>query len=147
VKEYDKSSQWLIQHHGDSILRLAGETGIVSWRPLPPEQVQPRRIPDGLLEVMLEGETEPNLYLVEIESRPEPRKLETLAADLMLVLLDRGILPELVVVFLAQAGRPSLPPRHLILSRRGWSRLEATWQPVELWTSPRRTCWRRTTWV
>jgi hypothetical protein len=54
----------------------------------------------------------------------------------MLVWLDRGVLPELIVVFLAQADRPSLPPRHLILSRRGWSRLEATWQPVELWTRP-----------
>ena len=41
--------------------------------PLPPEQVQPRRIPDGLLEVALQGEAEPNLYLVEIESRPDRR--------------------------------------------------------------------------
>ncbi len=136
MKEYDKSSQWLIQHHGDSILRLAGVDNIASWRALSPEQVQPRRIPDGLLEVTLHGEAEPNFYLVEIESRPERRKLETLAEDLMLVWLDRKVLPELVVVFLAQAARPSLPPRHMLLSRRGWSRLEASWQPVELWTLP-----------
>jgi hypothetical protein len=31
---YDRSSKWLIQHHGDSILRLAGLTGLVSWKPL-----------------------------------------------------------------------------------------------------------------
>ncbi len=24
MHEYDKSGKWLIQHHGDSILRLAG---------------------------------------------------------------------------------------------------------------------------
>jgi hypothetical protein len=30
--EYDKSSTWLIQHHGDSILRLGGVRGILSWR-------------------------------------------------------------------------------------------------------------------
>ena len=28
MHEYDKSSKWLIQHHGDSILRLAGSAGI-----------------------------------------------------------------------------------------------------------------------
>ena len=32
MQEYDKSSKWLIQHHGDSILRLGGVRGIVSWR-------------------------------------------------------------------------------------------------------------------
>ncbi|HMF38330.1 MAG TPA: hypothetical protein VKF17_16930 [Isosphaeraceae bacterium] len=34
MHEYDKSSKWLIQHHGDSILRLAGVRDIVNWRPL-----------------------------------------------------------------------------------------------------------------
>ncbi len=34
MHEYDKSSKWLIQHHGDSILRLAGVRNIVVWRPL-----------------------------------------------------------------------------------------------------------------
>jgi hypothetical protein len=134
VKEYDKSSQWLIQHHGDSILRLAGETGIVSWRPLPPEQVQPRRIPDGLLEVTLEGETEPNLYLVEIESRPDRRKVENLAEDLMLAYLGRKVVPEVVILILSQGTR--VPPRKLLQSRRGWSRLEVSWHVVELWTLP-----------
>ena len=53
---YDKSSKWLIQHHGDSILRLAGITGIAAWRPAQAEVVQPRQLPDGLLKVRLEGE-------------------------------------------------------------------------------------------
>jgi hypothetical protein len=34
MHEYDKSSKWLIQHHGDSILRRGGVRGIVSWRAL-----------------------------------------------------------------------------------------------------------------
>jgi hypothetical protein len=29
---YDKSSKWLIEQHGDQLLRLAGVTGIVSWK-------------------------------------------------------------------------------------------------------------------
>jgi hypothetical protein len=55
MQEYDKSSKWLIQHHGDSILRLAGVRDIVAWRPLQAELVQPRRLPDGLIEVRLLG--------------------------------------------------------------------------------------------
>jgi len=49
--EYDRSSKWLIQHHGGSILRLVGAPEVVSWRPLQAEVVQPGQLPDGLLEV------------------------------------------------------------------------------------------------
>ena len=47
MQEYDRTSKWLIQHHGDSILRLAGIEDLVSWRPLQAELVQPRQLPDG----------------------------------------------------------------------------------------------------
>ena len=45
MHQYDKSSKWLIQHHGDSILRLAGVLDIVSWQPLPAELVSPAGSP------------------------------------------------------------------------------------------------------
>ena len=32
--EYDRSSKWLIEHHGDAILRIAGVEEIESWRAL-----------------------------------------------------------------------------------------------------------------
>ena len=53
MHDYDRSSKWLIQHPGVSILRLGGVTGVQSWRPLQAELVQPRQTPDGLLEVHL----------------------------------------------------------------------------------------------
>ena len=56
MQEYDKSSKWLIQHHGNSILHLAGVRDILDWRPLQAEFVQPRRLPDGLLEVRPPGQ-------------------------------------------------------------------------------------------
>ena len=40
---YDKSSKWLIQHHGDSMLRLAKVERIAAWRPAQAEVVQPTR--------------------------------------------------------------------------------------------------------
>jgi hypothetical protein len=30
MQEYDRTSKWLIQHHGDSILRIAGVRNLVS---------------------------------------------------------------------------------------------------------------------
>jgi hypothetical protein len=45
MQEYDKSSKWLIEHHGDSILRLGGVRDIRWWRALQAELVQSRRFP------------------------------------------------------------------------------------------------------
>jgi hypothetical protein len=50
MHEYDKSSKWLIQHHGNALLRLGGTGNVVSWRPLQAEVVQPRKLCDGLLD-------------------------------------------------------------------------------------------------
>ena len=62
MAEYDKSSKWLIQHHGDSILRLAQVRDIESWWALQAELVQPRQLPDGLLEARIRGQAEPHLF-------------------------------------------------------------------------------------
>src|SRR2546430_808016 len=101
---FDRSSHWLISHHGDSILRLAGLTGVRSWRPLAADVVQPRRLPDGLLEVFPEGQTEADLFLVEISTYPERRVEEQMLDDAMLVYLDRRVLPELLTVVLCPRG-------------------------------------------
>jgi hypothetical protein len=68
--DYDKGSKWLIQHHGDAILRLAGIRGIVSWKPLQAEPVHPRRLPDGLIEVRAAGSPGPSSS--PSRSRPTP---------------------------------------------------------------------------
>jgi hypothetical protein len=44
---YDRSSKWLLEHHGDSLLRLGGLTGVTSCRAVQTEVVQPRQLPDG----------------------------------------------------------------------------------------------------
>jgi hypothetical protein len=57
-RSYDRSSKWLIQHHGDSMLRLAEIDSIDDWRPAATEVVQPRQLPDCLVEARLRGEAE-----------------------------------------------------------------------------------------
>jgi len=102
---YDKSSKWLVQHHGDSMLWLARVKNIQAWRPAQAEVVQPRRLPDGLLEVRLEDETKDDLFLLEVATYPERRVGQQMTDDLLLVYLDRGQLPEAVTLVLRPKGK------------------------------------------
>jgi len=133
---FDKSSKWLIQHHGDSMLRLAKVNNIRAWRPAQAEVVQPRRLPDGLLEVRLEDETEDDLYLLEVATYPERRVGQQMTDDLLLVYLDRGQLPEAVTLVLRPKGKYRVPRSRNLRSRRGFSSCRVKWQVVELWTIP-----------
>ncbi len=133
---YDRSSKWLIQHHGDSMLRLARIEGIEAWRPAQAEIVQPRQLPDGLLEVRLAGETREEAFLLEVATFPEQRVAEQLTRDLMLVYLDRRELPETVTLVLRPKGKYRIPTRRNLRSRRGLSSCSMKWHVVELWTVP-----------
>ena len=130
---YDKSSKWLIQHHGDSILRLAGLTGIEEWRPLQAELVQPSQLPDGLLEVKLAGRDSPLLFVVEIATYPEKRVHEQLARDGLLVVLDRKVVPEVLVVVLHPKGEMRVTDSVEMESELGLANLRFGWRVVELW--------------
>jgi hypothetical protein len=133
---FDRSSKWLIQHHGDSILRLADIQGIESWRPAQSEVVQPRQMPDGLLEVRLRGEEDDDLFLLEVATYPERRVAEQLARDTMLVYLDRGVLPEVIVLVLRPKGRYRVPAQTRLTSRLGLTACTLRRRVVELWNVP-----------
>ena len=133
---YDKSSKWLIQHHGDSMLWLAKVGRIEMWRPAQAEVVQPRQLPDGLLEVRLEGEPRDDLFLIEVATYPERRVGQQLTGDLMLVYLDRGELPEAVTFVLRPKGKYRIPRSRNLRSRHGLSSCRLKWRVVELWTIP-----------
>ncbi len=64
MHEYDTSSKYMIQRHGDSILRMAGSRDIASWKPLQAELIKHRRLPDGLIEVRHRGEKDRDSYLI-----------------------------------------------------------------------------------
>ena len=55
------------------MLWLARVKNIRAGRPAQAELVQPRRLPDGLLEGRLEGETEDVPFLLEVTTYPERR--------------------------------------------------------------------------
>src|SRR5262249_18718967 len=96
--------------------------------------VQPRRLPDGLLEVYFDEQTDPDPFIVEIATYPEPRVLQQVLRDSMLVFLDRDQLPEVLTLILKPRGKYRMTGRAELQSRRQLSQWRAGWRVVELWT-------------
>ncbi len=133
---FDRSSKWLIKHHGNALLYLGGIRQVRSWKALQAEVVQPAKLPDGLLEVYFERRTEADHFLIEVATYPERRILEQALKDLTLTYQCLRQVPELLVVVLHPRGRVQVGTSHEVQSRLGWSRLSALWKVVELWTLP-----------
>lgn len=136
MHHYDKTSKWLIQHHADSLLRIAGVRNLVAWRPLQSEVVQPRQLPDGLIEVQIAGEPEPRLFVLELATFPDRRVLEQVLRDMALVYLDRRNLPEVLTLVLRPKGNLRVGGEQDLQSPHGWTRWRMEWRVVELWTIP-----------
>src|SRR5262245_776084 len=135
-KPYDKSSKFLLKHHGSSILRLGGIAGVRACRAVQPEVVQPSQLPDGLLEADLEGRADPALTLVEIATFPERRVEEQMLRGALVVLLERRQLPEMLTLVLRPRGQYHVPSTQALQSPLGLTGLTLTWRVVELWTLP-----------
>jgi hypothetical protein len=118
------------------LLRIGGVTDIRSWRALQAELVQPRQLPDGLLEVCREGQPEPDYFIVEIATYADERVEEQVVRDAMLVYLDRRALPEVLTVVLRPRGNLRVTGEATLRSRSEWTQFVARWRVVELWTVP-----------
>ena len=136
MQEYDKSAKWLIQHYGGAILRLAGVRDIASWRALQAEPVQARRLPDGMLEVWAERQSKPDLYILEMATYPDARVADQAIHDALLVYLDRGILPEVLTLYLHIKGHIEAVETAHLRSPQGWTDLQISWRAVKLWEIP-----------
>lgn len=136
MQQYDKSSKWLIEHHGDSILRLAGVRNIEWWRPLQTELVQSRRLPDGLIEAKLHRTAKPARFLVEISTYPYRRLSKQAIEDTLVAYLNREELPEMLTLILHPGGRKRVAGAADLVRPHGWTRLHLEWKVVEMWTIP-----------
>jgi hypothetical protein len=134
--DQDRGSKWMITHHGDAILRFAGITGFSQWRPLTVDVVQPRRLPDGLIEAAFPGQDQADLFLLEVFSYPDARAERQIFEKMALVFLDRGILPEVVAIYLQSRGNVQVQPHFEQASRLGSSSLHGKWRQLELWRVP-----------
>jgi len=132
----DRGMIWLIGHHADSILRLAEPLPIIRWRAVQSQVAVPKRLPDGLVEVELAGQDRPLLFLIEIATFPETRAMEQALTDIAMVYMDRGELPEVVMLVLHPKGQVTLEDHAKRTSRLGWTTWAATWHVRFLWMIP-----------
>ena len=139
MHEKDKSSKWLIQHHGNSILWMGGVVGIETWRPLQAEVVQPRQLPDGLIEAHLQGQAEPSLFVLEIATYPESRVAEQVLRDMTLVYLGQRVLPDVITLVLHPKGNVRVTGSLELTSPAEMTRWSVSWKVVELWAIPAET--------
>jgi hypothetical protein len=133
---YDRSSKWLLDHHGDLILFLGQVRDIAEWRTRQAEIVQPRKLPDGLLEVRRQHQTRFHPYIVEIEPYADRSTPEDLLDDLMLVYQDRHELPDVLILVLRPKGQVEVADHITLQSQGGLTDLRASWRVVELWNVP-----------
>jgi hypothetical protein len=131
---YDPSSKWMIEEHGASILYLAGARNVVSCKARKAEVVQPRKLPDGLLEARLASRAEARLFLVEVATYPEERVVQQIRDDIRLVRQARGVLPEALVLCLCPRGSYRVPDHVEEKSTEGWTTEILKWKVVEAWT-------------
>ncbi len=131
---FDPSSKWMLEEQGASILYLAGARSVVSCKARKAEVVQPRQLPDGLLEVRFAGSDQPRLVLVEVATYPEKRVVEQMQDGIRLVRQARGILPEALVLCLCPRGDYRVPEQAQEQSALGWTGETLHWKVVELWT-------------
>jgi hypothetical protein len=136
VHDFDTSSKWLIQRHGDALLRLAGLRRIASWTPLQAEVVHPRRLPDGLIEARRRGDPQPLLVALEVSAYSYPRLAKQALDDALLIYLARGVVPEVVVLVLRPRGRKPSPRELVLRSDEGTTTIRVAWRVIELWKVP-----------
>ena len=134
--EYDKCGKYMIQRHGNAILRMGGVDDVVSWTPLQAELVQSRHLPDGVLEVRTAGQAKPDIFILEIASYPDARVPSQVVCDAALSFLARGVVPEIIVLFLHEKGKVEAADSVELKSRRGLTKLNLSWKTIKLWEVP-----------
>ena len=100
------------------------------------EVVQPRQLPDGLIEATCRGRSGPELFVLELATYPDRRVDEQVLRDAALVYLDRRVVPEVLTIVLRPKGHVQVGGAAELRSDRGWTRWRVSWRVVELWTVP-----------
>jgi hypothetical protein len=136
MQEYDKCGKYLIQHRGNSILRLGGVNDIDRWAPRQAEPVQLRQLPDGVLEAWTLGQAKPDIFVLEIATDPDARVPSQAVRDAAVIYLERGILPEVIVLYLREKGNVPAADSVELQSRRGFTKLSLSWKAIRLWEIP-----------
>ncbi len=98
--------------------------------------MQPKQLPDGILEVRFAGQKTWDRFLIEIATYPDLRVSEQMMRDTALVYLDQHRLPEVVTLVLCPRGNQGVTGAATHRSRLGWTSWSLNWRVVNLWEEP-----------
>jgi hypothetical protein len=129
-EDKDYGAKWLLEHHGGAALWLGGVRGFLSCRAAQTELTYPLQRPDGLLEVTFPGQTQPDLYLIEVSTYPEERAEVQAFRNALLIALDRRVIPEVIVLVLHPRGNLTVGNSRQESSRSGHTRVGVSWTVV-----------------
>lgn len=132
----DRSANWIVEHHGGSLLRLAKVSDFTRWQAAQTVMRFPKQVPDGLLDVTFPDRPTPDPFLIEIESYPEQDTIRQLRDDAAMTLLSRGVLPDILLVVLRPKGNLHVHSEQILPSAHGLSELRLKVRVVTLWTIP-----------
>jgi hypothetical protein len=129
----DRSGNWIIEKHGDSLSRLANIGTFTDWKPASTVLSFPKRTPDGLLDVTFSDLPTPDPFLIEIESFPQADTAKQVRDDAAMVLLSRGVLPDILLIVLRPKGNQAVDAEQLVVSTHGWSELRLRIRVLRMW--------------
>ncbi|MBI1832800.1 MAG: hypothetical protein HYR84_15265 [Planctomycetes bacterium] len=130
----DRSVTSYMERHGGSLLRLAHVRGVLGWRAAHNVLAYPKQIPDGLLEVTFAGRPSSDPFLIEIETYPDRETLDQIRRDLAIVLLARGVVPDILLLVLLPKGNLRIEPEQIAASAHGLTEMRLRIHTVNLWT-------------
>jgi len=129
----DRSAKYLIEKHGDALLKLAGVPPFTAWRAVANEQVAPRRTPDGLLEVQFADHPGPTPVVIEVESRAAADNARQMAEAMALVFLTAGVWPDGVLIVLTGPRDSAGDDAVTLTAAGGTAGAAMRWRTVRVW--------------
>jgi hypothetical protein len=115
-----------------ALLRLAPIGPVLDWRAGQTVLAFPKQIPDGLLDVTFSDQPAPEPFLIEIETYPEQDTLDQIRKDVAMVLLTRGVVPDVLLLVLCPKGNLAIAPEQIVHSARGLTELRLKVHVVNL---------------
>ncbi len=94
----DKGTRWLIRNCTGSLLHRLRGRRVLRWEAPKPGLLHLERTPDGLLQALFEGETEPRPVLVEVITYPKTDLARQCVEDVCLTRVAHRQVPDVVVV-------------------------------------------------
>ena len=129
----DKGTRWLIRNCTGSLLHRLRGRRVLRWEAPEPSLLHLERTPDGLLQALFEGETEPRPVLVEVTTYPKSDLARQCLEDICLARVALKQLPEVVVLVLSQRGLLVTPNRASETRADGTTSLTAAWTVLHAW--------------